>query len=137
MFRPERTNGLGMEIAVAIQSPCVDEVFSPASQGSAQPVSQWDAKPPFGALHQSSRYLAMKDLSQPPLALAVAELVLERHSPGQFDNMVVEHWNPCLETAGHRGTIHFSQHFVWKVGLGIHRHHPVLHTVRFRPAGSI
>ena len=67
--------------------------------------------------------MTTQHLPQEPLRVAVADLVFERHSPGELDNAMIEKRHARFKRNRHRRAIQFHQNVVGQIGNGVRRHH--------------
>ena len=111
-----------------------------SSRSSAQsrngPRSQASIGTPKPILGRSIRcfgHVAVEDLAQDVLALAVPDLGRHRQPPGKFDDPVVEERHPAFEADRHARAVDLGEDVVGQIGERVEIHHRLAEIAR-RPA---
>ena len=91
------------------------KVRCPRAQGAFQPGADGHVETLLGSIDKVARYVAVEDLPQDPLALAVTNLRNIWQLPGEFHDTMIENRTTCFQTCRHAGTIKLHQNVARKI----------------------
>ena len=97
MFRPMLPDNQSIKQPVRAERVIAQQVFGPSSQIRSQPARERNTKPRLGSIDDLVGYIAMKQLTQYPLAFAVAYLEVIRQGPGELKHAMIKERRTRLE----------------------------------------
>src|SRR3546814_13225472 len=109
MLFPFAQNGRRVEYAFAAKTRRIQQGRSPVLERPAQPSRQWHREPFLGPVHHMRRHMAVQQLAQQILALAVAPLVPPGQAPGKFAYALVDHGNTRLQAERPRPPVELKE----------------------------
>jgi hypothetical protein len=125
MRLPRLEHRFGPQESVVAQTTLVKKLGSPVPQSSAKPTVDGYREATLRPADQRRGEVALENAPQQPLPFASPDLVLERQSPSELDDAVVEQRDTSLKACSHTRSVHFHESVSWQIARQVAVHHAI------------